>query len=57
MKEARVANLIETEMIDLKSKHEIELLRALVSSGKYRVNSNNVALEFLKEHWLYLIAL
>ena len=55
MKEARVANLIERETIEHKSKQEIDLLRALVSSGKYHVNSSHVALEFLNEHWLYLI--
>ena len=55
MKDARVASLIEREMIETKSKQEIELLRALVGSGKYYVNSSHVALEFLNENWLYLV--
>ncbi len=56
MKDARVANLIETETIFPKTKQEIDLLRALVSSGKYYINSSRVALEFLNENWLYLVA-
>ena len=55
MKEASVAKMIETDIVDARSKQEINLLRALVSSGKYRINSSHVALEFLNENWLYLI--